>query len=437
MDLTLLGTGAAEGWPDPFCACASCARMRRRGGVRAPTGALLDAAVLVDCGPEALGAAARLGLDLSGVRHLLLSHAHGGWDAVPRWRSWAGGGEALDVVAPPSVVAALRERAGPGDAVTFRSVGPGDVVDVAGHRVRALATSAADRVLYDLAARGGGRLLYATSTGPLPEATVEAVRGAAYDVVLLAEMFGDLPAPRDAGLNLTTFPAQLARLRGAGAITDSTQVVAVCLGHHNPPPDELARRLAPWGARVLPDGARLRVGAPDGSTPSPPAHRVLVLGGARSGKSAEAERRLAAEPAVTYVATAREPPGDEEWRERVAAHRARRPRCWRTVETGDLERLLTAPPDTAPILVDCLTLWLADTLERAADPDGRVAGLVEAWRTTPVRVLAVSNEVGSGVVPVSATGRRFRDLLGTLNARIAAHSDEVWLVTAGIPRRLR
>src|SRR5512144_2694951 len=148
VDLTLLGTGAAEGWPNPFCACASCARMRRRGDVRAPTGALLDATVLVDAGPEALGAAARLGLDLSGVRHLLLSHAPPGWDGgVPRWRSWAGRGAPLDVVAPPSVVATCGESPASDDAVTLsgsfsgtvRAVRPGDTVDVAGYRVRALA----------------------------------------------------------------------------------------------------------------------------------------------------------------------------------------------------------------------------------------------------------------------------------------------------------
>ena len=115
----------------------------------------------------------------------------------------------------------------------------------------------------------------------------------------------------------------------------------------------------------------------------------------------------------------------------------------------NLEPLLAAR-QTAPLLVDCLSLWLTAAMDDCgawddatwaaggeAELRSRTAGLVSAWRSTPRRVVAVSNEVGSGVVPATASGRRFRDTLGELNQRLAATADEVWLVTAGIPRRLR
>ncbi|MGH8869380.1 MAG: bifunctional adenosylcobinamide kinase/adenosylcobinamide-phosphate guanylyltransferase [Actinomycetes bacterium] len=176
----------------------------------------------------------------------------------------------------------------------------------------------------------------------------------------------------------------------------------------------------------------------------PPAARTLVLGGARSGKSAEAERLLAAEPAVTYVATAGRREDDADWQARVAAHRARRPEAWRTLESTDLVPLLRDA--TQPVLVDCLTLWLTAVLDECGAWDGssesappgvhsavdaRVEGLVAAWCAAPVPVVAVSNEVGWGVHPETASGRLFRDLMGRLNARVAAESEQVLLVVAG------
>jgi adenosylcobinamide kinase/adenosylcobinamide-phosphate guanylyltransferase len=155
---------------------------------------------------------------------------------------------------------------------------------------------------------------------------------------------------------------------------------------------------------------------------------VLITGGARSGKSQEAERRLAGAPEVIYVATAEEYPGDDEWSARLAAHRARRPAHWSTVETAVLAPLLLQ--EGPPLLIDCLGLWLARESE---DPDA----LVEAWRACQREVVLVTNEVGSGVVPATASGRTFRDGLGRLNARIAAESDEVWHCVAGVACRLK
>jgi adenosylcobinamide kinase/adenosylcobinamide-phosphate guanylyltransferase len=176
--------------------------------------------------------------------------------------------------------------------------------------------------------------------------------------------------------------------------------------------------------------------------------RVLLLGGARSGKSAAAEARatkVANGDPVVYVATAPHRDADSDWTARVAAHRARRPAHWRTVETAD--PILHLAMDTGVVLIDCLALWLTRAMDdigawevdeaawrsgwaRAA-LDTRVSGLVAAWRTAPGYVIAVSNEVGMGVVPPTVAGRRFRDELGRVNQAMAAASDEVALVVAG------
>jgi adenosylcobinamide kinase/adenosylcobinamide-phosphate guanylyltransferase len=214
---------------------------------------------------------------------------------------------------------------------------------------------------------------------------------------------------------------------------------------------------------------------PPGRLPVPgrPRHgkpfRVLILGGARSGKSVTAERLLAGRDRVDYVATGPLPDeADPEWADRVWRHQARRPAHWTTLETLDLARVLAgsepARPGVAqpglirsgpvpariqatPVLVDCLATWLAGVMEEcglwAGSPGAdkklldRLDGLVDAWRATRRQVVAVSNEVGSGVVPGTASGVRFRDELGVLNARIAAECEQVWLCTAGIARRLR
>lgn len=156
---------------------------------------------------------------------------------------------------------------------------------------------------------------------------------------------------------------------------------------------------------------------------------------------------LAGRERVEYVACGALPSGDDpDWAERVRRHRERRPGHWTTLETLDLEAVLAERLET-PVLVDCLSTWLAGVMEEcgvwagAADADKklgeRVDGLVDAWRATRRQVVAVSNEVGSGVVPGTVSGIRFRDELGVLNARIATECEQVWLCVAGLPQRLR
>lgn len=430
MDVLLLGTGSAEGWPNPFCTCPSCSVLRSAGETRGQTAALVDDVLLLDCGPEVPRAAARAGRSLADVRHVLLTHAHPDHvgPAALLWRSWAGRPEPLDLVGPPEALAMCADWIGPDDPVRLVPMEAGTEVALGGHRVRVLpAEHDGQAVLYDVTTPDGGRLLYATDTGPLPHRTVEATARAAYDLVLLENTFGDVTDHGTGHLDLSTFPRVLAELRRVGAVDAHTDVVAVHLGHRNPPTAELARRLAGWGARVVPDGTSVVPGAARGRPPVQP-RRTLVLGGARSGKSVEAERMLAGEPAVTYVATARPLDDDPEWAERVAMHRRRRPTTWRTVETRDVAAVIRNAE--TPVLVDCLTLWLADAME-AGDHSARVDELVSAWRDARTRVVAVTNEVGSGVVPGTPQGRAFRDELGRLNARVAAESEAALLVVAG------
>ncbi len=455
MEVVLLGTAGAGGRPNAFCTCRLCTAALAAGDVRAQTAALVDGRLLLDCGPEVPYAATRLGRSLSGVRHLLVTHSHpdhAGPMALLA-RAWAGRREPLDLVGPPQALAVFADWIGPHDPVRPRPVAAGDTVALDGYTVAVLEADHGDEhtgpaVLYDVTAPEGGRLLYATDTGPLPDSTLAAVRGRAYDVVLLEESFGDRTDHGTRHLDLVTFAATIDELRARGAVVATTDVVAVHLGHHDPPPAELSERLAAAGARVAPDGSVL--GRPRRGT------RTLVLGGARSGKSVHAESLLRDRTQVSYVATGGIRPDDGEWARRVADHRARRPGAWRTVETLDVAAVLAGAGPDESVLVDCVSLWLAGVLDEegvwAVDDAGpprppveqadaavasRCDGLVEALAGTAATVVVVSNEVGSGVVPGTPSGRRFRDELGRLNARLAARCDTVTLVVAGIPVDLR
>ncbi|MCU1604598.1 MAG: cobU [Modestobacter sp.] len=185
--------------------------------------------------------------------------------------------------------------------------------------------------------------------------------------------------------------------------------------------------------------------------------RVLVLGGSRSGKSAHAESLVAGRDDVVYLATSIGDPADAEWSARIAAHRTRRPASWTTLETTAPSELLRR----GTVLVDSITTWVAALMDETgvwdtADPGGahaaegaagadaalerlaaRCDALVNNWVMTPAHVVAVSDEVGMGVVPETRAGRLFRDTLGTVNQRLAATADEVWFVVAGLPQKLR
>lgn len=453
MEVTLLGTGDAAGWPHPFCGCASCAAASASGEIRGHTSTLIDGVLLIDCGPDVPRTAVRLGVPLDRLRYLLVTHDHhdhaGG--AALLTRRWARADGPLQVIGPPSALAAMAPWLPPDDhSVEFRPIAAGDVVTLGPYTARALAADhdSEGAVIYDIATRDH-RLLHAADTSP----GFSVPQDARYDLLLLENTWGDRPVPGATGHHsLASFATTIATLRRAEAIDDATRIVAIHLGHGNPAPSILRARLDAMGAELLPDGAVVHVGDAQATAPARP-RRTLVLGGARSGKSITAERLLAADPAVVYVATAPHDATDLEWHERIAVHRARRPANWTTIETTDLANLLDArEPHDPPLLIDCLTLWLSAVMERvglwagdnhattteSADAElaKAIESLVAAWQTTAARAVAVSNEVGSGVVPAYASGRRFRDELGALNARLAAVSDEVFVVEAGIARSL-
>lgn len=151
---------------------------------------------------------------------------------------------------------------------------------------------------------------------------------------------------------------------------------------------------------------------------------TLVLGGARSGKSAVAERR-AGGAAVTYVATGVAGEGDAGMAARIAAHQARRPPGWTTVETADVAGAVGAAVGT--VLVDSLTTWVARAPGLAVDVDA----LCRVLSGRAADTILVSDEVGLGVHPSSEAGRLFRDALGLVNQAVAAVADDVLLVVAG------
>jgi adenosylcobinamide kinase/adenosylcobinamide-phosphate guanylyltransferase len=159
---------------------------------------------------------------------------------------------------------------------------------------------------------------------------------------------------------------------------------------------------------------------------------TLVLGGASSGKSRYAEGLMASLPRPwTYIATAEAL--DDEMAARITAHRARRGHGWITREAPrELVEALDAH-GTAPALVDCLTLWLSNLMLAGRDVGAEIDRLEDRLRRSTAELVLVSNEVGSGIVPDNALARRFRDLQGSLNQRIAACTDRVILVVAGLP----
>jgi adenosylcobinamide kinase/adenosylcobinamide-phosphate guanylyltransferase len=252
---------------------------------------------------------------------------------------------------------------------------------------------------------------------------------APYDIVFL-DLLGD--------------PAQLGRLRARRLVTTDTIAAVAFADHRVSGLAELERRCGFWRVRVPGDGEQVttaRSAKKDlTETTRYVPWRVLVMGGARSGKSERAELRLAGEPDVTYVATAprwRDGPGDREWAARVAAHRARRPAWWRTAETTDLAAVLASA--RGAVLIDGIGTWLAAVLDEcdgwggcaASQVAGRIADLIAAWRQARALVVAVSDEAGMGVVPATPAGRLFRDELGRLNQALAAESEEAEVVIAG------
>ncbi|MDX8515797.1 bifunctional adenosylcobinamide kinase/adenosylcobinamide-phosphate guanylyltransferase [Mesorhizobium captivum] len=164
---------------------------------------------------------------------------------------------------------------------------------------------------------------------------------------------------------------------------------------------------------------------------------TLIIGGARSGKSAHAETLATAGPSPwTYIATAQA--YDDEMRERIALHRARRGAGWVTVDAPlDLTGAIEALPEHQPVLIDCLTLWLTNHMLADHDIEAECRRLSDVLSRPRGPWFVVSNEVGLGIVPDNALGRRFRDAAGRLNQQVAAIADSVLMMVAGLPLKVK
>ncbi len=168
------------------------------------------------------------------------------------------------------------------------------------------------------------------------------------------------------------------------------------------------------------------------------AQSLLVLGGARSGKSRFAQAQAEAQPGqLVYIATAQA--FDAEMEDRIARHRAVRGARWRTVEAPlalGAAILAESRPDSV-VLVDCLTLWASNLLLGEQDIAAAIGGLTNAIGQAPGRIILVTNEVGLGIVPDNALARRFRDMAGDINQAVAARVDSAIFVAAGLPMVLK
>jgi adenosylcobinamide kinase / adenosylcobinamide-phosphate guanylyltransferase len=398
MRVLVKGSGGAAGWPQPDCRCASCLRMKRDGSIRVRSTIVIDGSV-------------RLGVGLAGGGDADGTNGGGG-DADG---TNGGGGDADGT------------NGGGGDADDTNGGGTnGGGGDGAAYRVRRLvdARDPAEPGGWDVTGPDGGRLLYPARPGAVP---VPSEGAAAYDIAFL-DLLGE--------------PTQLGLLRARGLITADTVTAVAFADHRVSSEGELRRRCGFWRAELPGDGDGLTTArsAEKGLMTERGPWRVLVLGGARSGKSEQAELRLAGEPDVTYVAAGSEgTAGDPEWAARVAAHREQRPAWWRTAETTDLAGVLAGA--RGALLIDGIGTWLAAVMDECGAWDGsadsaarlaaRIARLVRAWRQTGAYVVAVSDEAGLGVVPGTPAGRLFRDELGRLNQALAAESEEAELVVAG------
>jgi len=167
---------------------------------------------------------------------------------------------------------------------------------------------------------------------------------------------------------------------------------------------------------------------------------TLIIGGARSGKSRAGEALVTAEPPPwVYIATAEA--FDDEMRARIAVHRAARVPGWRTVDAplALAEAVTREAADARPILIDCLTLWLSNTMLAARNGEAETADLLTALKAASIRapIAIVSNEVGMGIIPDNKLARDFRDNQGRLNQAVAALASRVVFMAAGLPLTLK
>ena len=413
----------------------------------------MNGVILIDPGPDVAQSIARIGRDLGETKHWLITHGHHDHldPVLLLSRSWAIGDQPLAIWGPPNAIDALAPWIPPESCIDLRPCTPGFTaaiaIDDARYRITAHradhvgsahhADAIAEEALLWSISHGDQQLLYATDTGPNPQ-----VHPGPYDLVLLDSTFGEKTDHGTGHLDFDTMPTLLDEWRSTGILGNDSRVIATHIGHHNPPRAELVSMLQTIGVEVYDDGTEL-----DTSCRSR-GRRILVTGGTRSGKSQFAEELAKPHADVTYVATARRR-NDEEWDERIAAHRERRSPSWDTLETLDLESVITRTPTNRVVLIDCIGLWLTHLLDdlnawgRLHERKSvitqvhiRVDALRTAIMSSSASIICVTNEVGMSLIPTDAGSRLFTDLLGYTNAQLAQEMDETFLVVAGRPLRL-
>jgi len=166
-------------------------------------------------------------------------------------------------------------------------------------------------------------------------------------------------------------------------------------------------------------------------------HLSLILGGARSGKSALAEAlATSANRPRAYIATSQA--FDAEMEAKIAKHRQDRGPDWQTIEAPlDIEAALGEVTPNSVVLIDCLTLWLSNQMHTGVDMSSEITKLLTTLSASPNPVICVSNEVGMGLVPDTPLGRQFRDFQGRLNQKVAEQADLAVFVVAGLPLTLK
>ncbi|MFM8352411.1 MAG: MBL fold metallo-hydrolase, partial [Actinomycetales bacterium] len=240
MKVRLLGTGSADGWPNPFCTCHSCDSQRSQGRRRNSTAALVDEVILIDCGPTVASAAAQAGIDLRGVQHILITHAHPDHlaPALLLWRQWIPGLHPLHLWGPAQALALCQDWLAPKTPVRLHPVQPGDQIElevfdprelVPGsptpgtgdapargpqpYRVSVHAAAhhhgngdvlAQEAVLFGLHAPDATSLLYATDTGVLPPSVLAGLGGQTFDLALVDATFGPYLDHRTGHLDFQT-----------------------------------------------------------------------------------------------------------------------------------------------------------------------------------------------------------------------------------------
>ena len=270
MEITFLGTGAAEGYPSPWCDCANCAAARARGGrdLRGRSAALINDDLLIDLGPDLVGGAARAGRSLAAVRHILITHSHsdhlylpnleirdGDYRPAPLARAELGAGE--DVL---GLIQAGYPQGLDRLDLDLRAIAPGQGVRLGRYTVLAVPAAHGDATMRPLLyaiGDGAQAVFYGTDTGPLAEETWALLRGWRFGALILDETMG-FTEPEGGHMAVASFEACVARFQAEGLLAPGALVIAHHFSHwHNPGHAKLEAYFGPRGVTVAYDGLRL------------------------------------------------------------------------------------------------------------------------------------------------------------------------------------